>query len=77
MKAIGWLLIFIGLGSAIDAYHGNSPYATISKYLSSAGGPIGAPQGADQLGSSINGVSTVLPSAPTGAKIDHSGRGGS
>ena len=33
IKAIGWLLIFIGIGAGIDAYHGNSPYASLSKYL--------------------------------------------
>jgi hypothetical protein len=37
MKAIGWLLIFIGIGAAIDAFHGNSPYQSLVSYLEGNG----------------------------------------
>ena len=37
MKAIGWLLIFIGIGAGIDAYHGDSPYKTLVSYLQGTG----------------------------------------
>ena len=43
MKAIGWLIIFIGIGAGIDAYHGNSPYKTLVSYLQGTGA---VPQGA-------------------------------
>lgn len=52
MKAIGWLLIMIGVGAGIDAFHGNSPYKTLVSYLQGTGAvPVGSPVPATVVGS--------------------------
>lgn len=37
IKAIGWLLIMIGIGAAIDSFHGNSPYQSLVSYIKGTG----------------------------------------
>ena len=78
MKAIGWLLIFIGIGAGIDAYHGNSPYKTLVSYLQGTGAvPVGgAVPAATQAGSYVNAAGQVVSTPPTGATIDHRGLNG-
>lgn len=66
MKAIGWLLILVGIGAGIDAFHGNSPYKSLVGYLQGTGAvpaggsvPVPATAGSTGLGIIDSGVAAL------------------